>query len=421
MKEEDKNSKLELSDLLRYNRDNLSGKERNSIEREFQKDPFAEEAAEGFASITDVEAAGDLRSLGERLSRRIYRNRRILIYRIAASVAILMTIGSVYFIVKKEKPEITNLEIAYSIPLMKAAESENAHQLPAAPVEGINPTPEKKITAAKEKNIQEPETISQPVLAVSETNAFEVTANARKEEITGNEKSDRAIGMPELDKRKAETGIQPSGNLAAAGANKVMSALTGKVSGVVISADDKSPLPGVTIIDKKTNTGTLTDSNGNFTIDISDEKDATLTASYIGMETRDFRAQPDTVTRVEMNPAFYSLNEVVTVAYGIKRNAEEPDIYTPPEPQGGRKSFNNYLNKNKVNPDTTTVEKRKTVVIRFIVTANGMIKDINITKTPGNAYSEEAKRLVLGGPQWKPAIKDGNPVDDKVTLRITFK
>ncbi len=51
MRDRNKNKRLKFPDFFRYSSDKMSGKERNSFERELQKDPFAMEASEGFASL----------------------------------------------------------------------------------------------------------------------------------------------------------------------------------------------------------------------------------------------------------------------------------------------------------------------------------------------------------------------------------
>ena len=57
------------------------------------------------------------------------------------------------------------------------------------------------------------------------------------------------------------------------------------VTGRVVSKDDNSPLPGVNISEKGTLNGTVTDSDGNFSIKTSDE--ATLIFSVIGYKTQE--------------------------------------------------------------------------------------------------------------------------------------
>ena len=58
-----------------------------------------------------------------------------------------------------------------------------------------------------------------------------------------------------------------------------------KLEGVVSSADDGQTLPGVTILEKGTNNGTVTDIDGYYKITVSPE--ATLQFSYVGMESQE--------------------------------------------------------------------------------------------------------------------------------------
>lgn len=61
---------------------------------------------------------------------------------------------------------------------------------------------------------------------------------------------------------------------------QVASAQTLTVSGVVTSADDSYPLPGVSVIVKGTMQGTYTDVDGFYSIDV--QEGATLVFSSIG-------------------------------------------------------------------------------------------------------------------------------------------
>ncbi|MFV0289661.1 MAG: carboxypeptidase-like regulatory domain-containing protein, partial [Mangrovibacterium sp.] len=56
-----------------------------------------------------------------------------------------------------------------------------------------------------------------------------------------------------------------------------------KVTGTVLNAKDKTPLPGATVVVKGTTNGTITDSEGKFTIETTD--DATLLVSFISFQT----------------------------------------------------------------------------------------------------------------------------------------
>jgi outer membrane biosynthesis protein TonB len=104
MKGKDKNKRIEFSDLLRYADGKMTRSERNAFERKLQMDPFGDDAAEGLSGISPEEAAIDLGDLGKRLKTRTTKKQRFLYYRIAASIAVLMIISSVFIIINKNKP-----------------------------------------------------------------------------------------------------------------------------------------------------------------------------------------------------------------------------------------------------------------------------------------------------------------------------
>jgi TonB family protein len=103
MSDKNKNRKRLITDFFRYHRNELTGEERNSFERELQKDPLAEEATEGFASISPEELSNDISKLQNRLKTRTTRRQKFMVYRIAASIAILMMISTIFIFIGKNK------------------------------------------------------------------------------------------------------------------------------------------------------------------------------------------------------------------------------------------------------------------------------------------------------------------------------
>lgn len=59
------------------------------------------------------------------------------------------------------------------------------------------------------------------------------------------------------------------------------------ITGKVIARDDKSVLPGVNVVEKGKQNGTTTNTDGTFSIEVSDPN-ATLVFSFIGMVTQEF-------------------------------------------------------------------------------------------------------------------------------------
>lgn len=94
--------------------------------------------------------------------------------------------------------------------------------------------------------------------------------------------------------------------------------------------------------------------------------------------------------------------------------------YTPPLPLNGRSSFEKYIEDNIRRPDTLGAGESVTVVLNFLVTADGIIDSIRVERSPGKIFSDEAIRLIKEGPAWKPAVKNSKPVSDTVNISIVF-
>jgi TonB-dependent starch-binding outer membrane protein SusC len=89
--------------------------------------------------------------------------------------------------------------------------------------------------------------------------------------------------------------------------------------GVVTSADDGQPLPGVSIVVKGTTTGTVTDFDGNYQFQVM--PDAVLQFSFVGMETQEIPVNGRTQINVALNNTAFDVDEVVVVGYGVQRRA----------------------------------------------------------------------------------------------------
>lgn len=93
------------------------------------------------------------------------------------------------------------------------------------------------------------------------------------------------------------------------------------VSGTVTSAATGETLPGVTVVVKGTGTGTVTDLDGNFTIDVPNEEDL-LVFSSIGYLTQEIALNGRSVIDVILEEDVRSLEEVVVVGYGTQRKSD---------------------------------------------------------------------------------------------------
>ncbi|MFP4366774.1 MAG: SusC/RagA family TonB-linked outer membrane protein, partial [Bacteroidales bacterium] len=91
------------------------------------------------------------------------------------------------------------------------------------------------------------------------------------------------------------------------------------VSGIVTDQNNE-PLPGVTIMVKGTTIGTVTDSDGNFTVtNVPD--DAVLVFSFVGMQTQEVLVEDRNRIDISMNIESIGLDEVVAIGYGTQTRA----------------------------------------------------------------------------------------------------
>ncbi|MDT0687220.1 SusC/RagA family TonB-linked outer membrane protein [Autumnicola psychrophila] len=93
-----------------------------------------------------------------------------------------------------------------------------------------------------------------------------------------------------------------------------------EVSGQVTSADDGMPLPGVNVRTRGGSDGTVTDFDGNYTVNAN--SDATLIFSYLGFETTEVPVNGRTSINVSMAADNEQLSEIVVVGYGTVRKSD---------------------------------------------------------------------------------------------------
>ena len=92
------------------------------------------------------------------------------------------------------------------------------------------------------------------------------------------------------------------------------------VSGVVLDADDQSPLIGVNVVQEGTTTGTVTDIDGNYTLSVPDGN-TVLIFSYTGYQTQRVTVGTQTTIDVQLQ-AGTALEEVVVVGYGTQKKSD---------------------------------------------------------------------------------------------------
>ncbi len=94
----------------------------------------------------------------------------------------------------------------------------------------------------------------------------------------------------------------------------------GRVVSGKVTAEDGSSVPGVNVLVKGTSTGAITDLDGNYRINVTD--DAVLVFSFIGFETQEVAVGSRSIIDVSLAESLQQLSEVIVVGYGTSRKEQ---------------------------------------------------------------------------------------------------
>jgi TonB family protein len=362
MKKKGRKKKSKASEFFRYVRGEMTKREEHAFQRELQKDPFAEEAIEGFSEISPAQAVEDIQKLDNQLKIRVTRKKRMVYYRIAASVAVLMVISSIFIIIERNKPSAQLSEVNISLQTTKASER---------------------------KAIPEPEALAPGEIAAlpgqeADKKGVSRAMNESPMETTSVEKEKSA--SPSESELTADTGDQ-----------------------VIMDTANKSD---ISVKDKPA---------GNLVADIAEME----SKEFLEKGDTNKPAKADS-SRLAMKKAIAGVpampintKETVPVAAATDDNTIEG--YSPPRPEAGKEDFDKYIEDNIRKPAALPGGENKVVAVSFWVMSSGVIDSIKVIQSPGNEYSDESIRLIKEGPAWKPATRAGKNIDDEVRLRIVFK
>ena len=92
-----------------------------------------------------------------------------------------------------------------------------------------------------------------------------------------------------------------------------------EVTGLVVSSDNGLPLIGVTVIVKGSSTGTTTDFDGNFVLNVPN--DAVLVFSYTGYVSQEVPVDGQTNLNIVMETDVTQLDEIIVIGYGQQKKS----------------------------------------------------------------------------------------------------
>ena len=463
--------------IEKYLRGELSASEMHALEKRALDDPFLADALEGAMQLEASLFASDIKTLEGKIGARI--ERKVIpmwVWPARIAAGLILIVLSMYVINSLIGKDETNLAVndtqkTEPAPAPKEKEKEELKSADPAPsstesettadAEGAKgdvsvskpkaqsaspaaspPVQEEQALAFKDDNAETRSTEKKPgndldkavsgrVAGVAISPAPDTVLLARDEAV---------ISQPvvadrfESEERKRETpGPAKTKSLAKRSNNSearnddvkgYISSVTvsKKVSGRVTFSEDSTGLPGVNVVIKGTNTGTVTDMNGNYQIDLTDPN-ATLVYSFIGLESKEVAVEDKLSLNVLMDQDVAQLSEVVVTGYGESENDEEK-IYSTFEmaaPAGGRRAFKKYLEEKLVYPQLALDNKVEgRVTIQFTVETSGKLTNFNIIKGIGYGCDSEVIRLIKSGPKWSATKRNEEPVKGKVKVRMRF-
>jgi TonB family protein len=428
-----------LNDIIKYRKGELSPKEMHALERQTLNDPFLSEALEGTENIS----AEDLMSDVSQINRKILKKKKATLFtplRIAAGIALV--IGSVILFYqltpKKEslalKTENNNSLTPTSKPI-DSLELQNQSQPKQTGVadeskKEINkPSPEKSkksdegyiaVTPKVKNEIQQIDAKTNTESKVENKELKENLQEVASAPVNPLEIQTQDLKAEKMPTAKMNRAVSKSEQLSGAGLAKRQSFTIKSISGKVVSADDGTALPGVNVVVDGTSQGTVTDANGSFNIQVSDDQQK-LVFSFVGMQTKEVELKGKDKLDIEMNADASQLSEVVVVGYGISNQDRSEPIILLAYPEGGAKAYDKYLETSVHYPEEALKNNVKgKVKVEFVLHADGSFDQFKVLRRIGFGCEEELIRLIKEGPRWFPTTENGNPVESHVRVGLKF-
>jgi TonB-dependent SusC/RagA subfamily outer membrane receptor len=173
------------------------------------------------------------------------------------------------------------------------------------------------------------------------------------------------------------------------------------ISGIV--SDESGPLPGVSIVEKGTSNGTVSDFDGAFTISVANEN-ATIVFSYLGFLTQEQSNLQNDSLDIQMLEDVQGLEEIVVTGYGTQKKATLT---------GSIATINGEALEKSASPNLGTALAGKVTGV-FIDTGNGAPGADNpaIRVRGTNTFNNSSALIVIDGiPNRAGGLTRINPAD----------
>jgi len=428
-----------------YLQGKLSKEEQYAFEKQINADDFDFEALAGLENYTPDELEQDLEEIQDRLAKKNTKKAISPWYAVAAAISLLIIGFSTWYFIDQtpqarqlaDQPEEMMQEKKDFLkqPELQKADKTESQELEPSQNEKENMTPSGR------KNSDEIQPISESEPTKIEKSFDELIV----EEIQAADGfTEEEVAMPQItpEIKTLKTSSEPEA-LAREEINQTRRSIAANtkkqnnniIRGRILDAETNEPIPGATVQVEGTNTGTVTDMEGKFTLTPeNDLNTGSLTIGYIGYADEHVPVK-DSMLEIHLSPDLLALDEVVVVGYGVEKKSHATGAISSIEmdneyaennnrraqPLDGYIAFRRYIKENIRVPDEKTGDDKYTVDLRLHINPQGAIESIDIIESPGDKYTEEAKRLIQEGPKWIPKLNNGTPVSSEVKIKIKFK
>jgi hypothetical protein len=417
-----------LTPLLRWISGEATRHDEQSLDGLAKDDPFLADALDGYHSQADGSHAETVTRLKANLRRRTRKQRGAGFYvlRVAAIGAVLV---AAWFVFRQfDQGEMTQTEMAEQAtqereePAVQIAPSVTQSE-PENIAEAATDTAALQ-TFSKQKNktlgieadqlafsddkkpalkygpaeAQAPKVFKEEKIVIADSSPVvaetDVAISPKKEtpEVQVQALENAKAGQDAAAKRKSsDRAMPPAAPLNAPGqAPSQARTITG-----TITDESGEPLIGANVLAKGTTAGAITDVEGHYSINVP-EGTSTLQIAYVGYTTLEVTLDGENRLDVQLTESGEALSEVVVTSMGRGRKVISP------KPKGGFKKFEKYLRENMRRPDSAAATQVSGIVtVQFRILKNGKLADFQPASSLGQAFRDEAVRLLREGPEWR--------------------
>ena len=189
--------------------------------------------------------------------------------------------------------------------------------------------------------------------------------------------------------------------------------------------EEGKPIIAATVLVANTTNGTITDENGNFTLEVG--TDQSIQVAYIGMSTvtmsvKDCLKKADQTIVLTESDTKKDVKVVAPAPQAVTSDDQTFSVVEQmPEYPGGMRAGLEFMARNLRYPTKAReAGKQGRVIVQFVVRKDGSLSDFKVLRPVDPWLDAEAIRVISTMPKWKPGMQDRKPVSVKFTLPVTF-